>query len=394
MNAGSAAAAFGMPMPLASLMANGDASAGGDQQQAEEWGELAAELDLSGDSSDDDTARCTVPSASSAASEPLLGVARRSRLSHSDFCEFRHREPVLLAGLASGWPALTRWASAEHLASLLDEDVLVLRSPDGRRFLKRDCEQQHRPFGDVVQELFGEQGGDDVVGRTGRMYARGPLSSGLRAEVELRYLENMVGGDGCAGSVFKDENCGVWLGTAGNVTPLHYDLCHGFLVQVIGRKTVTYFEPDDYRCLYQRKEHPELSQVDLDAWRREELEKSDATVSTGNDGEDDLSCGREAQAGHGPHEKWPRFADAMDRARTVTLEPGDCLYTPPFWWHHVATEEHRDATKQDTAQLKFQKNTDAADVVVTAGASAGAALSVLVPFDMSPDESVHPAHFM
>ena len=35
-----------------------------------------------------------------------------------------------------------------------------------------------------------------------------------------------------------------------------------------------------------------------------------------------------------------------------------------FWWHHVSTDGD------------------------------GPALSVLVPFDMSPEEPVHPAHFM
>jgi hypothetical protein len=198
---------------------------------------------------------------------------------------------------------------------------------------------------------------------SGRMYARSPLRAGLRAEVDLRDLHQLVSEtdsdsgtsgptDGVRGgtprSVFKDENCGVWLGTAGNVTPLHYDLCHGFLVQVLGTKTVTYFEPDDYRYLYQRKEHPELSQVDLDAWRRQESGAQAHSVG--------------ASDGPSPHEKWPRFADATPR--TVILEPGDCLYTPPFWWHHVATSE------------------------------VAPALSVLVPFDMSPEEPVHPAHFM
>ncbi|MDA8539127.1 cupin-like domain-containing protein [bacterium] len=362
----------------------------GSGEEELQWDALAAELALDfGAESSDEELHDARPQATPAPAPPA-SVERRSRgqLTHAEFhSEFRHRKPVLLSGFASGWMALSRWSSVEHLASLLGEDVLVLRSPDDRRFLKRDCEQEQRPFGDVVRELFvqpaataSERPPKEAV--ASRMYARSPLRAGLRAEVDLRDLQQLVGetdsdirssgpsGDAKGGtrrSVFKDENCGVWLGTAGNVTPLHYDLCHGFLVQVLGTKTVTYFEPDDYRYLYQRKEHPELSQVDLDAWRREQvsnrLQMAQQGVAAQAESIEPGGVDSTGGAASGSaHAKWPRFAEATPR--TVTLMPGDCLYTPPFWWHHVATSEHTPA------------------------------LSVLVPFDMSPEEPVHPAHFM
>ena len=48
---------------------------------------------------------------------------------------------------------------------------------------------------------------------------------------------------------------------------------------------------------------------------------------------------------------------------SVELGPGDVLYTPPFWWHHVRTHDD------------------------------GPALSVLVPFDPEADEAPHPCHY-
>ena len=84
----------------------------------------------------------------------LQQIERRSRLSHTEFAKkYRHQRPVILAGLASEWPALSRWQDSSHLRTLLDKDVLVLRSKNGRVFLKRDCEHFDGPFANVSDML-------------------------------------------------------------------------------------------------------------------------------------------------------------------------------------------------------------------------------------------------
>jgi hypothetical protein len=34
-------------------------------------------------------------------------------------------------------------------------------------------------------------------------------------------------------------------------------------------------------------------------------------------------------------EKYPRFAEALQHAQTAMLEPGDAIFIPSMWWHHV-----------------------------------------------------------
>eukprot|EP00427_Karlodinium_veneficum_P027189 CAMPEP_0169200864 /NCGR_PEP_ID=MMETSP1016-20121227/10099_1 /TAXON_ID=342587 /ORGANISM="Karlodinium micrum, Strain CCMP2283" /LENGTH=437 /DNA_ID=CAMNT_0009277747 /DNA_START=184 /DNA_END=1494 /DNA_ORIENTATION=- len=95
----------------------------------------------------------------------------------------------------------------------------------------------------------------------------------------------------------------LFAGVGGTLYHCHYDLQPNIHVQLSGRKRFIIFPPDDWRHLYPFPVHHDLdrrSQVDLD--------KPDAA-------------------------KFGNFSGA--HGVVVELNPGDALYIPPYWWHHV-----------------------------------------------------------
>ncbi len=62
-----------------------------------------------------------------------------------------------------------------------------------------------------------------------------------------------------ANAGFVPRNMGLWVSAAGSVTPLHFDLCQGLLMQLLGRKTFLLASPADTPHMYWRHHPPSPS---------------------------------------------------------------------------------------------------------------------------------------
>ncbi|KAG8462863.1 hypothetical protein KFE25_001636 [Diacronema lutheri] len=95
----------------------------------------------------------------------------------------------------------------------------------------------------------------------------------------------------------------VFVGMAGHTTPAHFDEQQNLLAQLCGRKRLLLWRPADWPCLYPFPLfHPCDRQTSLD------LRAVDLA-------------------------KFPKFADAQPLE--AVLQPGDVLFLPQYWWHHV-----------------------------------------------------------
>jgi len=101
----------------------------------------------------------------------------------------------------------------------------------------------------------------------------------------------------------------IWIGNRLTVQT-HFDLKENVACVVAGRRRFTLFPPEQTPNLYPGPFEftlagPPVSMVQLEA--------------------PDL-------------ERYPGFEEAWRHARTADLEPGDALFIPYFWWHHVQAE--------------------------------------------------------
>ena len=98
-----------------------------------------------------------------------------------------------------------------------------------------------------------------------------------------------------------------WAAAPGVTSPLHYDAAHNVYSQLTGRKRWLLLSPDDAPRLYPYPRlHPSTRQSQIDL--------------------------------HAPPERgFDHYRGARGRLRVleVVLAPGDRLYVPPYWWHHV-----------------------------------------------------------
>jgi len=98
----------------------------------------------------------------------------------------------------------------------------------------------------------------------------------------------------------------IWLGNT-ITTPAHFDESYNLACVVSGERRFTLFPPEQIGKLY-------IGPLDF--------APTPTPISMVNFRDPD-------------DEKHPRFRQAMDAALVADLLPGDALFIPPLWWHHV-----------------------------------------------------------
>jgi len=100
----------------------------------------------------------------------------------------------------------------------------------------------------------------------------------------------------------------LWIGNQ-VTTPAHFDEYHNIACVACGSRRFTLFPPEQVRNLY-------IGPLDY--------APTGAAISM-------------ARLDQPDDPRFPRLKIALEHAQVAELAPGDAIYIPPMWWHHVAS---------------------------------------------------------
>ena len=219
----------------------------------------------------------------------------------------RSTEPVVLRGLVAGWPAvqagLASEGGAEQYVRRFYRDATVvafLGAPDigGRFFYNDDLSGFNfapvRARLDAILNEIADHRNDEkppsvYVGST-------TIDTCLPGFCE----ENAIN----LGQ--RDALASVWIGNQTRIAA-HYDLPDNLACIVAGHRRFTLFPPDQLSNLY-------IGPLDFTP--------AGQSISLVDFKKPDL-------------ERFPKFAEALKHAQVADLGPGDAIFIPSMWWHHV-----------------------------------------------------------
>ncbi|GAA5189778.1 cupin-like domain-containing protein [Ferrimonas gelatinilytica] len=218
--------------------------------------------------------------------------------------------PLVIRGLCRDWPLVKAGLGSDDVAAqaLLEgyrgDPVIAYYLPPeqkGRVFYNEamdgfNYQAGKLPLGKVLQTLFEQQGKPEAAGVYVGSTDLDHYFPGLSAQhrLPLQRVRPMAH---------------LWLGNQVRIAA-HFDFPHNLACNLVGRRTFTLFPPEQVGNLYIGPMElapggQPISLVDMDA--------------------PDLA-------------RFPKFAQAQAAALTAELAPGDVLYLPSMWWHHVRSE--------------------------------------------------------
>ena len=215
--------------------------------------------------------------------------------------------PVRLNGLVSGWPAVRECrASAEsaarYLARFWSQAPVTAyvgdASIDGRFFYDPEFTGFNFRAGKAtLPQIFEKLAEPERDERMATIYVGStPVDEwlpGFRSQNDVRLPAD-------------DALVSFWLGNRTRISA-HYDFPDNLACVVSGQRRFTLFPPDQVGNLY-------VGPLDRTP--------SGQAISLVDFAAPDL-------------ERFPKFADAVAHGQTAVLEPGDAVFIPSMWWHHI-----------------------------------------------------------
>jgi hypothetical protein len=219
--------------------------------------------------------------------------------------------PLILKGLCQAWPLVRAGlqsdaAAADYLLQYYQgEPVSVCHlAPEamGRVFYNADFSGFNYQAGKMALPQLLQQ-----LQRTSAQTAAGtPAATWYMGSTEVNRWFAGLAVDNSLVAQLPQSLTSVWLGNQARIAA-HFDFPHNLACNVVGHRTFTLFPPEQIANLYPGPMEfapggQDISLVDFLA---------------------------------PDFEQFPRFAQAQQAALIAALQPGDVLFIPSMWWHHV-----------------------------------------------------------
>ncbi len=221
-------------------------------------------------------------------------IRELKQLNPDDFFEdyYFENRPVVIRGYADNWAARHKWTPAFIKAQYGDVSVNITDD----RLSNPNYDMQHVrhsrtcTLGAFVDRVVANDSGNNAYMVANNRAIEHPDFAPIIGDID--YDPEMF-------DASRWKGCSAfWLGPAGTITPTHHDTCNILFVQLYGRKRFRLFSPLESDMLVNARS----MYSDIDP---EELNT----------------------------DKYPNLKSV--REKTALLEPGDAIFLPIGWWHHV-----------------------------------------------------------